>query len=303
MNHSIAESELILNPNGSVYHLNLLPGDVAETIITVGDPERVPIVSQYFDTIELKAQKREIVTHTGYLNNKRVSVISTGMGTGCIDIVLNELDALFNIDFATRQVKQQLTSLNIIRVGTSGSLQAHIPVDSYVVSEYALGLDNLMQAYNRHYAVNELKILNAFIHHLGQAEVTLNPYITSGAASISKLLADDCLPGITATCAGFYAPQGRILRGQPAIENFVSLLQTFEYEDHRIANFEMETAAIYGLGSLLGHQCCSVSAIIANRVSQQFSKNPHAAVDGLIQLVLEKLTASTAAEDFEEVAN
>lgn len=303
MSHTIAESELILNPNGSIYHLNLRPGDLAETIITVGDPERVPLVSQYFDEIELKAQKREIVTHTGYLNKQRISVISTGMGTGCIDIVLNEIDALFNIDFATRQIKQNLTSLKIIRIGTSGSLQAHIPVDGYVVSEYAFGLDNLLQAYDIHYTAAELRLLNAFIHHMAEAGINLSPYVTTGASSITQRLVGDCFPGITATCTGFYAPQGRILRGQPAVANLIPVLQEFAQDGHCITNFEMETAAIYGLGNLLGHECCSVSAIIANRARQQFSKDPQATVDKLIQLVLEKITASAAVGLLENVAN
>lgn len=293
---SIAESELIVNPNGSIYHLNLKPGDLAETIITVGDPDRVPLVSQYFDEIELTAHKREIVTHTGYLNKQRISVISTGMGTGCIDIVLNEIDALFNIDFATRQVKPQPTALKIVRIGTSGSLQAHVPVDSYVVSQHALGLDNLLHFYNIHYNAAELKLLNAFIEHLNQSNINLNPYVTTGAASLTQLLSADCIPGITATCTGFYGPQGRILRAQPVMGNLISVLQQFQHEQHYVTNFEMETAAIYGLGSYLGHECCSVSAIIANRAAQQFSKDPHATVDKLIQIVLEKLTATVALE-------
>ncbi|CAM4409400.1 MAG: Uridine phosphorylase [Legionellaceae bacterium] len=292
MNTPIAESELILNPNGSIYHLNLLPGDLAETIITVGDPERVPMVSRYFDSIEHKAQKREIVTHTGYLNNKRISVISTGMGTGCIDIVLNEIDALFNIDFETRQIKEKLTSLNIIRIGTAGSLQAHIPIDSYVVSNYAIGLDNLLYSYNPHYSPKELKILNAFVNHMSTEERILTPYIKSSASSLTNLFTADFFSGITATCSGFYAPQGRELRGELAIPNFITLLQEFQYEEYCIANFEMETAAIYGLGHILGHQCCSISAIVANRAVQQFSHNPYASVDQLIQLTLEKITAT-----------
>ncbi|MEJ7740054.1 MAG: nucleoside phosphorylase [Chitinophagaceae bacterium] len=283
----IAESELIINQRGAVYHLDLLPEELAPTIITVGDPERVRQVSRHFDRVECKSQYREFVTHTGYLGTKRISVISTGIGTDNIDIVLNELDALINIDFESRTLKRDLTQLQIIRIGTAGSLQKHIPVDSHVASTHGLGIDNLLNFYRNVNNEQEKQLLQAFItqtqlhHHLS------HPYITSCSASLIKHFVKEFHHGITVTCPGFYGPQGRILRLGLNYPDLIERLTHFSFGQHQICNFEMETAGIYGLGKLLGHHCLSLSVIVANRVLHEFSKNPNAAMEKLIKQTLE----------------
>jgi uridine phosphorylase len=261
----IAESELILNDRGAVYHLDLRPEELATTIITVGDPDRVAKVSRHFDAVEVKQQHREFVSHTGYIGNKRITVIATGIGPDNIDIVLNELDALVNIDFENRTIKDTLTSLNIIRIGTSGSLQADVPVDSFVASTHGLGLDNLLNFYR--------------LDH--NANIT-NPYITHGSAALLKHFVNGYHAGITVTCPGFYGPQGRVLRLGIKNPDLINRLTHFTYGQHRITNFEMETSAIYGLGKLLGHHCLSLNAIVANRIHQQFSKDSSKLVEDLI---------------------
>jgi len=291
-NLTIPESELILDSQGRIYHLNLLPEELADTILTVGDPNRVPEVSKYFDTIEFKIQKRELITHTGYLNGKRLSVVSTGMGVGNIDIVFNELDALANIDLTTCKIKPNKKSLTIVRIGTAGALQPDIPIDSFVSSSHGLGLDNLLHFYRQKNTPEELALLNAFYNHLANPSLP-SPYITAGNDCLLDLFAKDTLAGITATCTGFYGPQGRVLRLGLKMPDFMDKLQTFSYHNQRITNFEMETSAIYGLGQLLGHRCCSISAIVANRAVQRFSTDPYKAVDRLIRMVLEKITSET----------
>lgn len=291
--HTIPESELILDATGRLYHINLLPDEIADIVLTVGDPNRVPEVSKYFDSIEHKVQKRELITHTGYLNGKRLSVISTGMGVGNIDIVFNELDALVNIDLATCKPKPQSRSLTIVRIGTAGALQPDIPIDSFVTSSYGLGLDNLLQFYQQKNTTYDLELLNAFYQHVNNPKLPL-PYIAAGNDDLIKLFENETTTGITATCVGFYGPQGRILRLGLQIPEFMDKLQTFTHQQHRITNFEMETSAIYGLGQLLGHRCCSVSAIVANRATQKFSTTPYKTIDKLIQLVLEKVTSEEA---------
>lgn len=285
----IAASELILNSRGAIYHLNLLPEELAGTVITVGDPERVNEVSKHFDVIECRQQHREFVTHTGILGKKRISVVSTGIGTDNIDIVLNELDALVNIDLANRIVKPQLTSLQIIRIGTAGSLQADIPVDSFVASTHGLGIDNLLHFYRHEQNDEEKQLLQAFIT---QTQVTALPYLSSASVSLIKHFIQNFHHGITVTCPGFYAPQGRILRLGLHYPGLIDRLTGFSFGQHRICNFEMETAGIYGLGHLLGHHCLSLSAIVANRVSKQFSKNGQAAVEKLIKTALEIIVQS-----------
>lgn len=282
----IAESELILNSRGAVYHLNLLPEELASTVITVGDPERVSEVSKHFDTIEYQQQHREFVTHTGTIGKKRISVVSTGIGTDNIDIVLNELDALVNIDLVTRTIKPQLTSLQIVRIGTAGSLQADVPVDSFVASTHGLGIDNLLHFYRHEQNDEEKQLLQAFIT---QTQVTALPYLSSASVSLIKHFVQNFHHGITVTCPGFYAPQGRILRLGLHYPGLIDRLTGFSFGQHRICNFEMETAGIYGLGHLLGHHCLSLSAIVANRVSKQFSKNGQAAIEKLIKTTLEIL--------------
>ncbi|MDF2867425.1 MAG: phosphorylase [Gammaproteobacteria bacterium] len=289
-NLTIPESELILDTEGRIYHLNLLPEELADTILTVGDPNRVPEVSKYFDSIEFKIQKRELITHTGYLNGKRLSVISTGMGIGNIDIVFNELDALANIDLATCKIKPEKKSLTIVRIGTAGALQPDIPIDSFVTSSHGLGLDNLLHFYQQENSAEELALLNAFYTHFDNLKLP-PPYIAAGNNGLINLFRAETITGITATCTGFYGPQGRILRLGLQIPEFMDKLQTFSYHNHRLTNFEMETSAIYGLGQLLGHRCCSISAIVANRAVQKFSTNPYKTVDKLIQMVLEKVTS------------
>ena len=286
----IAESELILNKRGAIYHLDLLPEEVAPLIITVGDPERVREVSRHFDRFEHKSQQREFVTHTGYVGNKRISVISTGIGTDNIDIVLNELDALFNIDFSTRSVKEQLSHLQIIRVGTSGSLQADIPVDSFVASTHGLGIDNLLNFYRLENNEEEKQLVHAFVTQTQLHNRFSHPYISSSSAALIKHFVKDFHQGITVTCPGFYGPQGRILRLGLNSPHLIERLTHFNFGHHRVTNFEMETAGIYGLGRILGHQCLSLSAIIANRIDKTFSKDGAATVEKLINQTLEVIS-------------
>ncbi|WP_276483776.1 nucleoside phosphorylase [Paraflavitalea pollutisoli] len=288
----IPESELIINHRGAIYHLDVRPEELAGTIITVGDPDRVAQVSKHFDRIEFQRQHREFVTHTGFVGNNRVSVVSTGIGPDNIDIVLNELDALVNIDFDTRTIKPEHTTLNIIRVGTSGALQADIPVDSYVVSTYGLGIDNLLNFYRHEENDAEKQLLQAFITQTQLHSRISQPYIASCSGHLMKHFAGDGFhAGITVTCPGFYGPQGRVLRLGLSNPNLIDLLTEFSYGVHRITNFEMETSGIYGLGRLLGHHCLSLSAIVANRVVKEFSKDGSLAVQGLITKTLEVVAA------------
>ena len=275
----IKESELILNPDGSIYHLNLRPEQVADTIILVGDPNRVPRVSAYFDTIEFSTQKREFCTHTGTYKGKRLTALSTGIGPDNIDIVINELDALFNIDLHTRKPKEQLTSLNIVRFGTSGSLQADIPVDSFVLSSHGLGMDNMLHAYKE-----------AFMAHTQWNTDKGRPYIVGcGETLKQRLLTDKVFEGITGTAPGFYGPQGRMLRLPVQDPTLNDKLHSFNYKGYRMTNLEMETSAIYGLSKLLGHQAVSLNAIIANRAAGTFTKDTKKVVENLIVYGLEQL--------------
>lgn len=283
----IAESELILNKRGAVYHLDLLPEELAPVIITVGDPDRVKEVSKYFDETECKSKHREFVTHTGRLGNKRISVVSTGIGTDNIDIVMNELDALVNIDFATRTIKKELSSLQIIRIGTAGSLQEDIPVDHWVASTHGIGTDNLLHFYRIENNDEENQLMQSFTTQIQLHSHTALPYISSASVGLIKHFVEGFHQGITVTCPGFYGPQGRILRLGLSDPAYVNRLSAFCFGTHRICNFEMETAAIYGMGRLLGHHCLSLSAIIANRVSKQFSKDAGSTVEQLIQKTLD----------------
>ena len=286
----IKESELILNPDGSIYHLNLRPEQVADTIILVGDPNRVPRVSAYFDTIEFSTQKREFCTHTGTYKGKRLTALSTGIGPDNIDIVINELDALFNIDLHTRKPKEQLTSLNIVRFGTSGSLQADIPVDSFVLSSHGLGMDNMLHAYKDAPNVREIAMEEAFMVHTQWNTDKGRPYIV-GCGEILKqqLLTDKVFEGITGTAPGFYGPQGRMLRLPVQDPTLNDKLHSFNYKGYRMTNLEMETSAIYGLSKLLGHQAVSLNAIIANRAAGTFTKDTKKVVENLIVYGLEQL--------------
>lgn len=278
----IAESELIINDRGAVYHINCRPEELAGTIITVGDPDRVKEVSKHFDKIEFENNHREFVVHTGYLGNKRLTCISTGIGPDNIDIVLNELDALVNIDFETRTIKETHTVLNIIRFGTSGSLQKEIPVDSFVSSTHGLGLDNLMNFYRMENNEEEKQLIQAFNTHTQLSSGNIAPYIHMASGYLLKHFTNNYHQGVTVTCPGFYGPQGRVLRLGLAYPQLIDNLTTFQFGNHRITNFEMETSAIYGLGKLLGHHCLSLSAIVANRIAKEFSKDGNKAVQQLI---------------------
>ena len=285
----IQSSELILNPDGSVYHLNLLPEHIANDIIFVGDQNRVEKITQFFDSIEFSTQKREFKTQTGLFKGKRITVMSTGIGPDNIDIVINELDALVNIDLKTRKPKEKLTSLNIIRIGTSGSLQADIPVDSFVMSKFGLGLDNMLRSYLID-EISEIKIEDAFIKHTNWDLKKGRPYVISCSEKLEKRLeSDKIFTGITGTAGGFYGPQGRVLRLNIQDESLNSKMDSFIFNGTAMTNLEMETAAIYGLGKLLGHNCLSLNAIIANRANGTFSEDPYKAVDELIAYALGKL--------------
>jgi uridine phosphorylase len=285
----IKSSELILNPDGSIYHINLRPEHIAQDIIFVGDQNRVEKITQYFDSIEYSTQKREFKTQTGMYKGKRMSVMSTGIGPDNIDIVVNELDALVNIDLETRQPKENLTSLNIIRIGTSGSLQPDIPVDSFVMSKYGLGLDNMLRSYLLD-AVSDVAIEDAFIKHTSWDARKGRPYVIACSDKLERMIESDRMhKGITATAGGFYGPQGRILRLDIGDSELNGKMDNFVIGENRITNLEMETAAIYGLSALLGHSALSLNAIIANRATGIFSSDPYKAVDELIAYTLDKI--------------
>lgn len=287
MEKTIAASDLIINADGSIYHLNLKPEDIADTIITVGDQERVPEVSKYFDKIELKKGKREFITHTGYIGKKRITVISTGIGTDNIDIVLNELDALANIDFEQRQINQNHKTLQIIRLGTSGSINKDIEMGSILASSHGLGLDSLMHYYERNLN-DEDKVLEQQIQSSLQ-DLGLSPYLTSASASLLNTLAADIPKGITVTAPGFYAPQGRKVRAKNKINNLIERLTSLDLNPYQITNLEMETAGIYALANALGHEAISINAILASRLNFEFANNPTLIVENMLKKVLEKL--------------
>lgn len=285
---NLKASEFIQNKDGSVYHLNLLPHQLASTVITVGDPDRVDQVSRFFDVIEHKVHKREFHTHTGIYKGKRISVISTGIGTDNIDIVLNELDALVNIDFDTRDVKEQLTSLEIIRIGTSGAIQPEIPLDSFVVSEKAIGFDSLLHFYASQ-EVQDLAFSTALVEDLKLPSQSGVPYVVSADDDLASKFTKDFLGGITLTNCGFYGPQGRVLRIPLQDPKLNEKIAGFSFAGRKITNLEMETSGIYGLSKLLGHRAVSLNAIVANRATGEFSIKPVNTVDHLIELALNRL--------------
>ncbi len=292
--NSIAASELIINNRGAIYHINCRPEEIARTIITVGDPDRVDEVSKHFDHIEFRNHHREFNTHTGYIGKKRISVTSTGIGPDNIDIVMNELDALVNIDFTTRCIREKLSSLNIIRIGTAGSLQQDIPVDSFVASTHGLGIDNLMNFYKNSHNEEENQVLHAFKTYVQMQQGISEPYLNTAGISLLKEFVTGFHHGITVTCPGFYGPQGRVLRMGLTQPNLVDRLTGFKFGNHRVCNFEMETAAIYGMGKVMGHQCLSLSAIVANRITKEFSSNSNTAVENLIKRALETIVSKVA---------
>ncbi len=287
----LKESELVLNPDGSVYHLHLMPEDVAPTVILVGDQHRVPVISKYFDKIEIKKSGREFVTHTGWLNGKRITALSTGIGTDNIDIVINELDAAVNIDLEKKTQKQEHTSLDLIRLGTSGALQVGIEVDRMVASEYGLGFDGLLNFYSYNETILEKEMSEAFMQHTLWSPRLPYPYIVKASGQLLHKLSFDMTKGITATANGFYGPQGRQLRIPLAFPELNERIESFRFQNHCITNFEMETSALYALGRILGHNTLTICDIIANRVTKQFSKDYKASVERMIQVVLERITS------------
>lgn len=285
----IQSSELILNEDGSIYHLNLLPQDLAETVITVGDPDRVERVTKYFDEVILTKHKREFKAETGFYKGKKITVISTGIGTDNIDIVLNELDALVNIDFETRKIKKQLTKLNIIRIGTSGAIQEYIPVDSFLMSTKAIGFDSLLQFYDSK-SIQDDELQKAFVKHTSWNVDKSTPYVVKGSERLCDHFASsEIYSGFTATNVGFYGPQGRVLRGKLEDPELNDKIASFEINGSRITNLEMETSGIYGLSKLLGHEAISLNAILANRALGTFSENPQETTERLIEFALEKI--------------
>ena len=285
--HIIAETELILTPENKIYHLNLSKDEIADDIILVGDPDRVSVVSKKFDHIEHKIQNREFVTHTGILNGKRISVIATGIGPDNIDIVVNELDALVNIDFKTRTINKNKKTLNLIRLGTSGALQQDIEVDSFLASSFGLGFDNIAHFYESEEII-EKEMSSKYKQHASWPENLSNPYIVKASGNLLSLF-PDIQKGITATAPGFYGPQGRTLRLNPNITNLHEKIESFNYKKNRITNFEMETSALYYLGQSLGHNTLTICAIIANRLSKEYSKDYKKTVEKMVDLVLKRI--------------
>ncbi|WP_373400460.1 nucleoside phosphorylase [Algoriphagus halophilus] len=284
MSQRIPESELILNADGSVYHLHLKPENLASFVFTVGDPDRVPLVSRYFDEIEFQTRKREFVTHTGRIGGERVTVMSTGMGTDNIEIFMTELDALVNIDLETRTLKPTHRSLQIVRIGTSGAMQSDIPLGSLLASSKAVGMDTLMQFYPE---LNSSQVWGEAIRQ--KLKLGFTPYQAEASSKLLSMLGPEFLKGITLTCPGFYAPQGRTVKLKPAIDQMLDRLAAMEIEGERLTNFEMETAGYYAMGTLLGHQVLSLNAIVANRKLKEFDKEAEKTVDSLIRAALKLL--------------
>lgn len=285
----IAPSELILNPDGTIYHLKIRPENLADTILLVGDPQRVEMVSGFFDEIEFKAENREIKTHTGVLNRKRLTVISTGMGVDNIDIVLNELDALANINLETRTIKPEHKKLTFIRIGTSGVLQPDLPPNPYIVSEYGLGIDGVLSFYKNSEKITEQELADSFITHSGWPKNFPTPYAVKSSETLFNLFKDGFLTGITITAPGFYAPQGRELRLPLAFPEMNKKIQEFTFKERKIINFEMETSALYGLSKLLDHKALTICVGIANRKSLNFNQDYKMAMKKLIEIVFDRI--------------
>lgn len=287
----IHSSELVLNDDGSIYHLMLKPEQLAPKIILAGDPGRISTISSKFDSIECKISNREFVTHTGSFNGQRISAIATGIGTDNIDIVLNELDALVNVDLKNRKVKPEHNSLEIVRIGTCGSIQESVPADEVVVSSHAIGLDGLLNFYNFEMNKSETELFNQFVKQTNWPNELNSPYLVEGDQAFNKKIGKDFHRGITMTANGFYAPQGRAIRLSPKFPTMNEQLRKFSYESLNIINYEMETSALYGLSRLLGHKACTVCAVVANRYANSFSKNYKPVISNLIDKVLERLTS------------
>jgi uridine phosphorylase len=282
-------SELILNPDGSIFHLRLQPEHIADTIILVGDPKRVDGVSSMFDTVDLRVSNREFITHTGTFRGNRLTAMSTGIGADNVDIVLNELDALVNIDLKLRRMKEQRRTLRLVRIGTTGGLQKDIPVDSIILSRYAAGFDTVMNFYSRWNEVSEEALANAFREHTGWDERLHSPCFIRSSDELFERFAGDVFSGITITAPGFYGPQGRSIRLEPADPGLNDKLESFRYGDLRILNYEMESSALFGLSRLLGHQAATLCTMIANRATLEFTADYKASVSKLIKFTLEHL--------------
>lgn len=291
----IPDSQLVLHGDGSVYHLRLFPEQIADTVILVGDPNRVAKISALFDVIENQVSNRELVTHTGFYKGKRITALSTGMGTDNIDIVLNELDALVNIDLKQRTIKEKHTRLKLIRLGTSGALQPDIPVgNSFLASKYALGLDGLLHFYADSVQHIHHEMTDAFVEHMKWSPLLPSPYVVGCSESLMEQLAFDFRKGITATSPGFYGPQGRVLRLPLSDEGMNKKIESFSFEGQNITNFEMESSALYGLSMLLGHDALTICLVIANRVTEKFSSDYHPFMERLIKNTLDRLAGSTS---------
>ena len=292
MQQPIPASQLVLNSEGAIYHLNLHPDQIADDIILVGDPGRVGEIATFFDRIEIKRQNREIITNTGYFHGKRITGMSTGMGTDNLAIVMNELDALANIDLKTRMPKEKHRTLNLIRLGTCGALQPNIEVEeSYVATRYALGLDGLLYFYEKHNEVNEIAMRDAFIEQMDYPKNLPLPYVVEGSKELFDRLAQGYYQGVTATAPGFYGPQGRTLRLRLAYPENNRKIESFNYQGWRVCNFEMESSALYGLGKMMGHNCLTICVAIANRVTEKFANDYHPYVKKLVKNTLERLSA------------
>ena len=283
-------SELILNDDGSVYHLKLKPDQIADKIIVVGDQQRVKLISSFFDTIDCEVQNREFCTHTGWFNNTRITAISSGIGTDNIDITLNELDALVNIDLINRRVKSDLTSLDIVRIGTCGGLQAEVEPGDFVLSQYGFGLDGMLNYYDVDFTDEEIELNHSLKNYLNLAKFGIQPYISKASNKLTKLLSEGMHKGITITANGFYAPQGRSMRLGLALPGFNDLLETYKFNDLKVLNYEMETSALFGLGGSMGHNCSTVCVAVANRPTKKALVNYKPKVTELVELVLDRLT-------------
>ena len=287
----IASSELLLNPDGSIYHLHLKQGQVASDILLVGDPDRVDLIASFFSQIEFRIQNREFISITGLYHKKRITVISTGIGTDNIDIVVNELDALVNIDFQTREIKDQKTSLNLIRIGTSGSMQAEIPINSFLISQKAIGFDGLMNFYANRDQFSDNLFEDSFKKHTAWNSLLASPYVVNCSKKLyDKIFDQNFISGITISAPGFYGPQGRILRLDLVDQDINAKIESFRFKDMSITNYEMECSAIYGLSHLLGHQALTVCLIIANRVTLQASNNYKEKMKELVTILLDRMS-------------
>jgi len=287
----IKSSELIINPDGSIFHLHLKPENIADTILLVGDPDRVKMISSYFDTIECNIQNREFITATGWYKGRHLSVVSTGIGTDNIDIVVNELDALVNIDLHTREIKPELTSLNLIRIGSSGSLHADIPINSFIISKKSIGFDGLLNFYEGRNQIADLPFEKAFMKHTAWSDLLSKPYVVDCSDSLFNLITGpETIAGINISAPGFYGPQGRILRIPLADAELNNKIESFRFEGQKITNFEMESSAIYGLSKLLGHNALTICSIIANRVTLEANESYQPVMQILVEYILEKLS-------------